>query len=135
MKWKGLIIGGVFVAAAFVARGPVVGRNAQERSAGRPIRVEVLNGSGVNKAGYGLAEVLREKGFDVVAIGNADRSDYEETLVLDRVGESKWALAVAEELGTEPAFRQRNDDLLLDVTVILGRDRAEKYLRNVGAAR
>ena len=74
----------------------------------------------------GMLEKL-DQGFDVVEISNADRSDYDETLVLDRVGNLDYAAAVADELGTEPAFRQMNRDLLLEVTVILGRDRASRY--------
>ena len=94
---------------------------------GRPFRVEVLNGSGVRKAGLGLAEHLREKGFDVVDIRNADRADYGDTMVLDRVGHPEYADAVARELGVSSSFRQRNGDLLLEVTVILGRDLASHY--------
>jgi hypothetical protein len=131
VKWKGWAVGTTVVVVGFLLRGPWDGGKPR-LPGGRPIRVEVLNGSGVAKAGWGLAEELRELGFDVVSIGNADRSDYEETLVLDRVGNPDYALAVAEELETEPAFRQRNDDLLLEVTVILGRDRAERYCRGPG---
>lgn len=134
MRWKPFTAGAVLVAAAFVLRGPIQRPNAPELAGGRPIRVEVLNGSGVVKAGLGLAEALRDQGFDVVSIGNADRSDYEETLVLDRVGRLDYAAAVAEELDVEPAFLQKNRDLLLEVTVILGRDRAGRYLPDSGGA-
>jgi hypothetical protein len=47
--------------------------------------------------------------------------------VLDRVGESRWADAVAKSLGVDETVRQRDDDLLLEVTVILGRDLAERH--------
>ncbi len=130
MKWKGWILGTAVVVAGFLLRGPIRGDQVPKLPGGRPIRVEVLNGSGVAKAGWGLAESLRERGFDVVSIGNADRSDYQETLVLDRVGNPDYAVAVAKELDTEPAFRQRNEDLLLEVTVILGRDQADRYGRD-----
>ena len=94
---------------------------------GTPIRVEVLNGSGVRRAGLAAAEFLRERGFDVVAIRNADRSDYEETVVLDRVGVPEYALAVADEIGVGHAFDDPDSGLLLEVTVILGRDRGRHY--------
>jgi hypothetical protein len=126
MTVRGFVAGTAVVIGAMLLRGPV-GGTERELPNGRPFRVEVLNGSGVRKAGLGLAEHLREKGFDVVDIRNADRADYGETLVLDRVGEPGYAEAVARELGVSSSFRQRNDDLLLEVTVILGRDLAERY--------
>lgn len=124
-KWRGFFVGAVIVVVGFWLRGPVESQPALP--GGKPFRVEVLNGSGVHKAGLGLAEALREKGFDVVEIRNADRSDYERTLVLDRVGQIEYAESVAAELGVQPAYLQRNDDLILEVTVILGRDLGPNY--------
>jgi hypothetical protein len=101
------------------------------RADGTPIRIEVLNGSNVNGAGLALAEELRADGFDVVDIRNADRSDYEQTIVLDRVGVIDYAFAVAERIhGPEPRS-QPEDTLLLEVTVILGRDCARRYGGNI----
>lgn len=132
MKGRSFFGAALVVSAAFLLRGVAHGPRVPELPGGRPIRVEVLNGSRVAKAGLGLAETLRSRGFDVVSIGNADRSDYDETLVLDRVGRLDYAGAVAEELGVEPAFRRKDEDLLLEVTVILGKDRAERYAPRPG---
>jgi hypothetical protein len=114
----------VVIVAGVLLREPLAGPRAPKLPDGKPIRVEVLNGSGVPRAGVVVAEALRDRGFDVVDIRNADRSDYERTIVLDRVGQPGWARAVAERLGASEPVRQRNDDLLLEVTVILGRDLA-----------
>ncbi len=46
------------------------------------VRVQVLNGSGVSGAASALADRLRAVGFQVVGVGNADRSDYATTTVL-----------------------------------------------------
>ena len=127
MKLKAFLVGGVVVVAGMLLRGPLEFGSAPKRGDGKPIRVEVLNGSGVHRAGQGLAERLRERGFDVVDIRNADRRDYPETLVLDRVGVPEFAQSVAEELNVATPVQQRNGDLLLEVTVILGRDLAEEY--------
>lgn len=127
MKWRGFLVGAAVVVAGMLLRGPIDLGGAPSREAGKPIRVEVLNGSGVNRAGQGAAERLRELGFDVVDIRNADRHDYEETLVLDRVGVPEYAEAVARKLGVDTPVEQRNGDLLLEVTVILGRDLAAEY--------
>ena len=132
MRWgrgmtvRGFVVGAAVVIGGLLLRGPIRG-SEREMPNGRPFRVEVLNGSGVRKAGLGLAEHLREKGFDVVDIRNADRADYGDTMVLDRVGHPEYADAVARELGVSSSFRQRNGDLLLEVTVILGRDLASHY--------
>jgi hypothetical protein len=125
--WRGFLVGGLVVVAGMLLRGAVGGSPPPLEESGRPFRVEVLNGSGVNRAGLHLAEWLREEGFDVVDIRNADRSDYAETLVLDRVGEPGFAESVARALDVESSTRQRNDDLLLEVTVILGRDLADRF--------
>jgi hypothetical protein len=126
VKAAGLIGGVVAAAVGFVfLLSSGKGERAESlRTDGSPIRVEVLNGSGESGAGLILAEELRDVGFDVVAIGNARRFDYERTLVLDRVGQPEYARRVASALGVEPSVQQRNTDILLDVTVILGKDRA-----------
>ena len=115
-------VGTAVVVVGFLLRGPVFPGRSED-----PVRVEVLNGSGVHRAGQGLADELRERGYDVVDIRNADRHDYEETLVLDRVGDPEVARGLAEVLGVIDVMPQRNEGLLLEVTVILGRDLADRY--------
>lgn len=127
MKPRAFLVGGAVVAAVMLLWGPIGLGGAPRREGGRPIRVEVLNGSGVNRAGQGLAEHLRAEGFDVVDIRNADRSDYDETIVLDRTGVPRFARSVAREIDAGDPVVDRSDDLLLEVTVILGRDRALEY--------
>jgi anionic cell wall polymer biosynthesis LytR-Cps2A-Psr (LCP) family protein len=52
----------------------------------RKFTVEVLNGTVNNGMAGRTAELLRSFGYDVVAIGNADRNDYENTEIIDRSG-------------------------------------------------
>ena len=127
MKPKAIAVGALVVLLGVLLRGPIGFGRVPHRASGKPIRIEVLNGSGVPRAGQGLAERLRELGFDVVDIRNADRFDYDSTLVLDRVGKPRFARAVARRLEVEAPIQQRNGELLLEVTVILGRDLAERY--------
>lgn len=92
------------------------------------VRVEVLNGNGMSGAAAEAADLLRRKGFEVVAVGNADRFDYAETAVIPRRGDMTTASQVAEALGgrvvgtggsgSQPPVYS-ND---ADVTVIIGRD-------------
>lgn len=84
-------------------------------------KVEVLNGCGVSGIAASAEEYLRGRGFDVVNVENASGFDYAESLVIDRGGDLRIAQQVARALGTEDVIRQVRSDLLLDVTVILGK--------------
>jgi anionic cell wall polymer biosynthesis LytR-Cps2A-Psr (LCP) family protein len=52
----------------------------------RVLTVEVLNGTVLNGLAGRTAELLRGFGYDIISIGNADRNDYEKTLIIDRSG-------------------------------------------------
>lgn len=52
----------------------------------RRFTVEILNGTTANGLAGRTAELLRGFGYDVIAIGNADRNDYETTEIIDRSG-------------------------------------------------
>ena len=45
------------------------------------LSVQVLNGSGTSGAASDLADVLKDAGYTVSSTGNADRFDYEETVI------------------------------------------------------
>jgi len=86
------------------------------------IRVEVLNGCGVAGLAGEMTDYLRLKGFDVVNVGNAENFNFPETLVVDRVGDMPSAWQVARAVGIDNVIQQKDEDLLLDVTLILGKD-------------
>jgi hypothetical protein len=89
------------------------------------IRVQILNGCGVSGVGANLASLLRGAGdIDVLEIGNADRFDYETTIVIDRIGKGTGAKRVARMLGDPPIVLQRLPSAGFDVTVIAGFDQA-----------
>ena len=90
----------------------------------RVIRVQVLNGSGESGVALRAASHLRDGGFQVVEVGNADRSDYFETLVVSRREDMTPATTVAQYLGTPPVIRQVLDSDEADVTLVLGNDRS-----------
>jgi hypothetical protein len=90
----------------------------------RVIRVQVLNGSGESGIGLRAASHLRDGGFQVVEIKNADRSDYFETMIVARHEDLATANVVAHYLGTPPVIRQAWDTDLADVTLVLGSDRS-----------
>jgi hypothetical protein len=76
--------------------------------------------------GARAARWLRQRGFDVFEIGNADRADYRQTVIVQR---SKRATAVQEvaghlrdRLGIGVAIRQTVRYPEADVLLILGHD-------------
>jgi hypothetical protein len=86
----------------------------------------VWNGSGRDGLAGRAAGWLRGQGFDVFETGNADRSDYKETLVVQRSGRTeagkKVAARVQERLGVGFLITQRADVPEADVLLILGED-------------
>jgi len=88
----------------------------------QPIRIELLNGSGRAGLAGELASYLRDGGFDVLEVSNADRSDYRATLVVNRTDATEPGRVVAEYLGTRHVIQQISSQEMIDVTVIVGRD-------------
>ena len=71
-----------------------------------------------------LASYLREGGFHVVEVKNADRSDYGATLVVARSEDPSAARAVARYLGQPPVVLQARSADPAEVTVVIGSDRS-----------
>ena len=89
---------------------------------GERVRVEVLNAGGRADMARRATDLLRRRGFDVVYFGNAERFDQDTSQVLDRVGRSATARAVADALGISRVRSEPDRNLYLDVTVRLGSD-------------
>lgn len=87
-----------------------------------PVRIELLNGSGRPGLAGALASYLRDGGFDVLEVSNADRSDYRNTIVVNRTEAPEPGRIVAEYLGTRHLIQQTGTQEMIDVTVIVGRD-------------
>lgn len=127
---QGMVLAVVFAAlGAFAAslwlevRSEAAGAEAPSGSwDGRRIRVEVLNGAGVDGLARRATERLRGLGFDVVYYGNADRFGRDTSVAIARLGSVEPAWRVAEALGIRRVERAPEDELYLDVTVILGSD-------------
>jgi hypothetical protein len=95
---------------------------AAQAPAGR-VRVQVLNATPTHGLARQATDVLRDRGFDVVDTGNAPRgTNQESSVVLDRVGRLDVARQVADALGIRRVEARRDTNLILDVTVVLGKD-------------
>jgi len=62
-------------------------RQAEYALSERAFTVEVLNGTAINGLAGRTADLLRSFGYDVIAIGNADRNTIERTEIIDRSGD------------------------------------------------
>lgn len=89
-----------------------------------PYVVEVLNATGVDGLARAVTLRLRREGLDVVSYGTADSVGLDSTLLLVRRGDSAAGRAVRRALGAGRVILQPDPDLLLDVSVLLGRDAA-----------
>jgi anionic cell wall polymer biosynthesis LytR-Cps2A-Psr (LCP) family protein len=109
----------------------------------RVFTVDVLNGTGVTGLAGRTAELLRGFGYDVISIGNASRSDYEATEIIDRSGSAEVARIFAEiirctnirseavepeELNIELNMGLQKLDYRSDFTLIIGRDFNGRYV-------
>lgn len=86
------------------------------------VRVEVLNGTGVSGLASKVGDMLEEREYEVVRVGNADHDEYGKTLIYDRKGRGDYAKEIAEILDVKEYKVERDDDSIADVTIILGED-------------
>jgi anionic cell wall polymer biosynthesis LytR-Cps2A-Psr (LCP) family protein len=117
-------------------------RSAEGSFSDRVFTVEVLNGTMVTGLAGRTAELLRGFGYDIINIGNADRSDYQSTVIIDRSGYEDMARAFGEiincrniRLDTVPEDSELEMDIWnyeyrADFTLVLGRDFNERYVTN-----
>lgn len=83
------------------------------------IRVEVLNTTRTRGLARRATAYLRDRGFDVVAVGTVPEAR-DSTLVLDRSGHPEWAALVARALGNARVEARPDSSRYLDITVLLG---------------
>jgi hypothetical protein len=88
------------------------------------IQIEVLNGCGISGLAEKFTAYLRTENIDVVEYGNYYSFDVDNSIVISRTETPKNAQKVALVLGisTEKIIQQLNEEYLLDVTLIIGKD-------------
>jgi polyisoprenyl-teichoic acid--peptidoglycan teichoic acid transferase len=95
------------------------------------IRIEILNGTEVTGLASRTAALYRSYGFDVVAVGNADESGVERTMIIDRHGNETFARRTADIIQAPGSAIVVDVDSqsAVDVTIILGKDFDQQYVR------
>lgn len=89
---------------------------------GRLPTVEVLNGSGISGAAAKVAEMLREKGYSVKAVGNAETFDFVSCEIICHDDSEDGARELAAMLNSKTIKLQPDESAPADVTIIVGRD-------------
>jgi LCP family protein required for cell wall assembly len=86
-----------------------------------PLRVEVLNGNGVEGAAGRMRDLLSEQGFEVASVGDAERKDFEQTTIIVRPEALERAQNLVEMLGFGRVSTGSVSDGI-DAIVIVGLD-------------
>jgi len=107
----------------------------------RVFTVEVLNGTSVNGLAGRTAELLRGFGYDVISSGNADRNNYDKTIIYDRCGYEEVANTFAGIIRCKNVYSEmpqadtpeggismQNVEYRSDFTLIIGRDFDGRYV-------
>ena len=88
------------------------------------IQVEVRNGCGVSGLAGEMTQFLRDKGFDVVEVGDLAAYNQDYTVVYDRIGNLDSARKLAQTIGVaeDRVIQDIRLDEYLDASVIIGKD-------------
>lgn len=95
------------------------------------LTVLVLNGCGAEGVGQRAARFLRERGYDVVDFRNAEHFSYDQTIVVDRIGDIGSAAALGRLLSTSNVIQQIQETPLEDLVVVVGGD-FDRFLKEEG---
>jgi len=89
------------------------------------IRIEVLNGTGEPGVAARTRDLLQSQGWKVVSIGDADRSDYGRTLVINYGVPDDFVTKVSDDLELRPnvsSLAGLDSSAPVDVRIVVGRD-------------
>ena len=92
--------------------------------------VEVLNATDVDGLAREVARKLRTKGIDVVYFGSGEGRTLDSTRIVVRRGDSAAARPIREALGRGRISVDLDPRLLLDASIIVGRDLRPVLLEN-----
>ncbi|MDD5360510.1 MAG: LytR C-terminal domain-containing protein [Ignavibacteria bacterium] len=87
------------------------------------IQIDILNATGENRIAARFRDYLKQKGFDVVDMGNY-KTEVEKTLVVDKCGDISKAKRVAEALGVSQrnVVQQLDKSKFIDASIVIGKD-------------
>ncbi len=131
-----VIIGFMFSSRSRIVNNPdKIGLN-RENYISKPIEyievVEVLNGCGISGLAGNFAKYIRESGYDVLYIGNADNKDYDSTQIFVKSTNIKLSDPLRKILKMEKIRVKVSNDLSnhFDFRIIIGKDYEELDIYN-----
>jgi hypothetical protein len=83
------------------------------------VKVEVVNASGERGIARRTMHYLRERGLDVVSVGNA-KERHDSSVVYVRSGRAEWAVKAARAIGGARIEMRPDSSRYLDLTIVLG---------------
>ena len=108
-----------------------------ETGANRIYVLEIQNGTNVQGLARNTSALLQSAGYDVLSTLNADKSDYEKTVIINHIGNADVAKnlgdfihcenIIEEEIQSEAAGLDSGSNV--DFTIILGKDFDGRYVR------
>ncbi len=96
------------------------------------VSLEIQNGTARNGLAGRTAQIFKSYGYDISSIKNADKNDYDHTVVLDKKGDASAAQRVANMINCQRIHSSidKNRDETVDVIVILGKDFDGRYVKS-----
>ncbi len=103
--------------------------------------LEILNGTRKQGLARKTSELYQSFGYDVIAVRNADTAEYEETVLIDRIGNDAVSKSIAQVIQCEniqtaslESFEGQDPgsfgtEASVDFTIILGKDFDGRYVR------
>ena len=87
----------------------------------QPLRLQVLNGNGTKGSASRWSDILENEGFEILGVGDAERSDFETTRVLVRPDGMETGQLIVDALGFGEVSTGSLDSEV-DAVVIVGLD-------------
>ncbi len=114
--------------------------NFEYTNASRIYVLEIQNGTTVQGLARNTSALFKSAGYDVLNTINADRNDYENTVIINHIGNAEIAKNLGDfihcknivEESVLPESEGKDSTSNVDFTVIVGRDFDGRYVRNTG---
>lgn len=101
----------------------VSGETGENKVNNKDIKVEIMNGSGINGAASRMKSELEDKGYNVIGIGNISGVKFTKSHLVDKTLKGGYAKQVASELDISSIEKDQDNLSEADVIIILGLDR------------
>lgn len=97
--------------------------NGEEKVTNKDVKIEIMNGSGVNGAAARLKTELENKGYNVIGTGTISGVKFTKSHIVDKTLKGGYANKVASEVDITSIEKDQDNLSEADVIIILGSDR------------